>query len=164
MVTKLIWAWSLTTVVATLCYLAGWACAAEPAVAPSPAAAFAQDASAPDRGSDSDKRAQSGWVLSHDAYRSQPKRGGLIGMLEPQVAKYRKTPRFSLLPCPQRSSCLRPDANEANHRNAIFGSTELTIADLPTPVDGISAYFRPLLKIHFGAYQLPIFLYAPNPH
>jgi hypothetical protein len=73
MVTRLIWAWCVTTVVATLCFLMGWACAAEPALAPSPAAAVARDGAAPDRGSDSEKRAQSGWVLSHNAYRSQPK-------------------------------------------------------------------------------------------
>ena len=162
MVTRLIWAWCVTTVVATLCFLMGGACAAEPALVPSPAAAVARDAAAPDRGSDSEKRAQSGWVLSHNASRSQPKPGGLIGMLEPQVASDRKTPRFSLLSCLQGSSCLHPDADEVNGRNAIFGSTELTPADLRMPVDGVSAHFRPLLEIHLGAYKLPIFLYAPN--
>src|SRR5690349_8163562 len=47
MVTRLIWAWCVTTVVATLCLLMRWACAAEPALAPSPAAAVVRDAAAP---------------------------------------------------------------------------------------------------------------------
>ncbi len=208
MVTRLIWAWCVTTVVATLCLLTGWASAAEPAAAPSPAAALAQDAAAPHRGSDSEKRVQGGWVLSYDAYRSQPKPGALIGMLEPQVASGtgtnrpriapapstgqvrepsfssrnyelrgdyvltshdpvtawdRKTPRFSLLSCPQSSSCAHTDAGEVNGRNATFGSTEVTLADLRMPMDGASAHFRLLLEVHLGAYKLPIFLYAPNP-
>jgi hypothetical protein len=205
MFTRLIWAWCMTTIAATLCFLTGWASAGESWVAPPPATALAHGAAAPYRDAASLKGAQIGGFLSHDAYRSQPKPGVLIGMLEPEVAggtgtnrpgiapapstdqvrepsissctyefrndymftsrdsvtaQDRKTPRFSLLSCPQRSSF--SDADKVNGKNAIFGSTELTIADLRMPANGVSPHFRPLLEIHLGAYELPISLYTPN--
>ena len=73
MVTRLVRTWCVTTIVATLCFLTGWASAAESAAAPSPVTALARDTAAPHRDAGSVKRAQSGRVLSHDAYRSQPK-------------------------------------------------------------------------------------------
>jgi len=83
---------------------------------------------------------------------------------DPVTAQDRRTPRFSILSCPQRSSFAHIDADKVDGRNAIFGSsTELTIADLRMPADGISAHFRPLLEIHLGAYKLPIFLDTANP-
>jgi hypothetical protein len=110
MVTRLVRAWCATAVVATVCFLTGWTFGAEPAVAPYPAALVGDAAAPPHRGFDSERRAQSEWVLCHDGYRSQPKP-----------------------------------------------------TDLRMPVDGVSAHFRPLLEIHLGAYELPIFLYVPNP-
>lgn len=66
---RLVRALCVTTIVATLCFLTGWISAAEPAVAPSPSAAVAQDGAVPHRNSDSVKHVRKGWVLSQDAYR-----------------------------------------------------------------------------------------------
>jgi hypothetical protein len=202
---RLIWAWCVTTIVATLCFLTGWVSAGEPAAPPSPAAGLAQHTAAPHRDSGSEKREQSGSVLSYDA---QTRPAVLIGMLEPQFAggtgtrrpriapapftgqapepstsshayepggdfrlsshdpvtgQDQKTPPFGILSCPQGSQCSPTDTGKVNGGNAISGATDLSVADLRMPVDGVTAHFRPLLEIHLGAHELPIFLYSPDP-
>jgi hypothetical protein len=89
--------------------------------------------------------------------------GGYLPISHPVTAPDRKTPRYSLLSWPLSSSFAHTEADEVNRRNAIFGSSELTIADARMPANGPGGSFSPLLEIHLGAYKLPVFLYAPNP-
>jgi hypothetical protein len=95
--------------------------------------------------------------------RGQPgsRREAMLAYINPSAN--RRTARYSLLSWPRRSSFAHIEADEVNRRNAIFGSTDLTIADARMPANGIRPLFRPLLEIQLGAYKLPIFLYVPNP-
>jgi hypothetical protein len=78
-------------------------------------------------------------------------------------ANRKKTVWYSLLFWPRTSLFTQIEAEGVNRRNAIFGSTDLTIADSLIPANGITPHFRPLLEIQLGAYKLPMFLYVPNP-
>src|SRR5260370_34753566 len=150
MVTRLIWAWCVTTAVATLCFPTGWAFAAEPAVAPSPAAPLATGAAAPHRGSDSEKRAHGGWVLSHDAYRSQPKQGVLIGMLELEVTSGTATNRPGIAPVPSTGQVREPSFSSRTYE--LMGYYVLTSHDPATARDRKTPRFSLLSCTQSNSY------------
>jgi hypothetical protein len=74
----------------------------------------------------------------------------------PATAPDRKTRRYSLLSWPRSSSLAHTEADEVNRRSAIFGSSELTIADTRTPASGPRENFNPLLEIHLVVFKLPV--------
>jgi hypothetical protein len=78
------------------------------------------------------------------------------------TAPDRKPPRYSLLSWPQSSSFAYTEAAEVNRKIALFGSSEVTIPDARMQ-NGPGGNFRPLLEVHLGAYNLPVFLSGPNP-
>ena len=79
------------------------------------------------------------------------------------TAPDREPPRYTLLSWPRNSSFAHAEAAKVSRREAISGSSELTIADAQMAANGPGRNIRPLLEIHLGAYKLPVFLYAPNP-
>jgi len=79
-----------------------------------------------------------------------------------EAASDRDAQGYGLLTLPQHTSFRDTQADPADGKYVI-SSGEFTNGARRRPSNGAGEDFRPLMKIDLGAYQLPVFLYTPDP-
>jgi hypothetical protein len=93
--------------------------------------------------------------------KTQPGHQAMFASANPGVQ--RKAADYHLLSWPQTGLLAQIDSDKVAGWNTMFSSPTLDLAQQRMPADEMKPSPKPLLAVHLADYELPIFLYVPNP-